>query len=109
MFYIVYIKEAHPIDLWQTASNERDHVLLRSPRSESERFEDAGQCVRRLGVRIPAVIDGMEDKTEAAYTGWPERLYVVARGGRIVYKSAAGPYGFLPREMETHLHQLLAP
>ena len=106
-FYIVYIKEAHPVDLWQTASNERDHVLLHSPRTDADRFENAGQCVRKLGIQIPVVIDGLEDRTEVAYTGWPERLYVVARGGRIVYKSAAGPYGFSPKEMANHLRELL--
>jgi len=89
-------------------SNERDHVLLHSPRTEAERFDNASQCVRKLGIQIPALIDGLADRTEAAYTGWPERLYVVARGGRIVYKSAAGPYGFSPPEMERSLRQLLA-
>ena len=106
-FYIVYIKEAHPVDLWQTASNERDHVLLESPRTDADRFGNASLCVRNLGIRIPALIDGIEDRTELTYTGWPERLYVIARGGRIVYKSAAGPYGFLPKEMEVHLQKLL--
>ena len=83
-------------------------MLLHSPRTADERFENAGQCVRKLGIQVPAVIDGLEDRTEFAYTGWPERLYVVARGGQIVYKSAAGPFGFLPREMEGHLQKLLA-
>jgi len=106
-FYIVYIKEAHPVDLWQTAANPRDGVLLSSPRTEGERFENASQCVRKLGIRIPALIDGIEDATENAYTGWPERLYVIAPGGRIVYKSGAGPYGFSPKAMEPHLRQVL--
>jgi iodothyronine deiodinase-like protein len=108
-FYIVYIQEAHPVDLWQTASNERDNVLLRSPRTEADRFENASQCVRKLGVRIPALIDGMDDKTEHVYTGWPERLYVIAPGGRIVYKSEAGPYGFSPKVMEVQLRRVLQP
>jgi hypothetical protein len=107
-FYIIYIKEAHPIDLWQMPSNERDKVLLHSPRTEGERFENAGQCVRKLGIRIPALIDGIEDGVEQAYTGWPERLYVIAPGGHITYKSGAGPFGFAPKEMEAHLCQLLA-
>jgi type I thyroxine 5'-deiodinase len=87
-------------------SNNRDHVLLRSPRTEAERFDVAGQCVRKLGIRIPAVIDSLADRTEAAYTGWPERLYVIARGGRIVYKSTPGPFGFSPSELEPYLHNL---
>jgi len=65
--------------------------------------------VRKLGVRIPALIDGIDDKTEQVYTGWPERLYVVAPGGRIVYKSEAGPYGFSPKAMELALHRVLQP
>ena len=105
-FYIVYIKEAHPVDLWQMPSNERDHVLLYSPRTDADRFENAGQCVRKLGIRIPALIDGIDDRTELAYTGWPERLYVIAPGGRIVYKSAPGPFGFKPKTMETYLSKV---
>lgn len=82
-FYIVYIKEAHPIDLWQVPSNVREHVALYSPHNNSERLENAGQCVRRLGIRIPALVDSIEDRVEQAYTGWPDRLYVIAPGGRI--------------------------
>ena len=105
-FYIVYIKEAHPIDLWQMPSNERDHVLLYSPRTDGERFENAGQCVRKLGIRIPALVDSVADRVEQAYTGWPERLYVIAKGGRIAYKSGAGPFGFAPKDMENHLQRV---
>lgn len=97
------------MDLWQTPSNERDKVLLHSPRTEAERFDNAGQCVRKLGIRIPALIDSMNDQTEHTYTGWPERLYVIARGGRIVYKSEAGPYGFFPAAMELALRRVLQP
>ena len=104
-FYIVYIKEAHPVDLWQMPSNELDHLLLYSPRTDAERFENAGQCVRKLGIRIPALIDGIDDRTEVAYTGWPERLYVIAPGGCIVYKSEPGPFGFKPKIMETYLRK----
>jgi len=84
-------------------------VLLRSPRTDADRFENASQCVRKLGIRIPALIDGVDDTTERVYTGWPERLYVIAPGGRIVYKSQAGPYGFSPKTMESRLRQVLSP
>lgn len=84
-------------------SNEREHVLLYSPHTDGERFENAGQCVRKLGIRIPALIDSVEDRVEQAYTAWPDRLYVIAPGGRVVYKSGAGPFGFRPKELETYL------
>jgi type I thyroxine 5'-deiodinase len=90
----VYIQEAHPTDLWTQEANVRDGVLFASPRSNEERGETAATCVRRLGIRIPAILDGIDNKTERAYTGWPDRLYLVGRDGRIKYKSAPGPFGF---------------
>ncbi len=105
---MVYIKEAHPIDLWQMQSNERDHVLLYSPRTDGERFDNAGQCVRKLGIRIPALIDTVQDRVEQAYTGWPDRLYLIAQGGRIAYKSPPGPFGFTPKALESQLTRLVA-
>jgi hypothetical protein len=34
-------------------------------------------CVRKLGIQIPAVIDEFGNSTEQAYTGWPDRLYLI--------------------------------
>ncbi|HBY59151.1 MAG TPA: hypothetical protein DEH78_04980, partial [Solibacterales bacterium] len=93
-FYVVYIQEAHPTDLWQLPSNVRDGVLFASPQSDQERATTASACVRKLGIRIPALIDGIGDSVEAMYTGWPDRIYVIDRRGRIAFKSAPGPYGF---------------
>jgi len=88
-------------------SNQRDGVLLASPRTDADRFENASQCVRKLGIHIPALIDGIGDGTERSYTGWPDRLYVIGSGGRVLYKSAPGPFGFSPKTMEPQLRQAL--
>ncbi len=48
------------------------------------------------------------NKAENAYAAWPERLYVVAAGGRIVYRGRLGPFGFEPAEMEKALAKHLA-
>lgn len=95
-FYVVYIEEAHPTDLWQMESNVRANVLFRSPRSDQERNETASACVRNLGIRIPALRDGIANIVERAYTGWPDRLYLIGRDGRVRFKSAPGPFGFHP-------------
>ena len=105
-FYVVYIQEAHPTDAWQTASNLRDKVIFASPRTAEERAEIAGACVRNLGIEIPALLDSTANTTEAAYTGWPDRLYVVDREGRIAFKSAAGPFGFYPQGVQETLARL---
>ena len=106
-FYVVYIQEAHPVDLWQMQSNVKENVLVKSTKTLEERSQAAGSCVLRLGINIPAVIDGPDDRVERAYTGWPDRLYVIDRDGRIAFKSAAGPFGFEPEKVEATLKRLL--
>jgi type I thyroxine 5'-deiodinase len=80
-------------------SNVRDGVLFRSPKDELERAFVAGACVRKLGIKFPAMIDSLENQAESAYTGWPDRLYLIGRGGRVLYKSKPGPYGFHPQDL----------
>lgn len=89
-------------------ANLRDGVLLANPKSAAERGEAAQACVRKLGLEMPAVVDGMDNAVESAYTAWPDRLYVIGRDGRIVAKSAAGPYGFKPDEAEAALQRAIA-
>lgn len=98
-FYAVYILEAHPTDVWEMQSNVRDNVLFRSPRDEEERASVAGTCVRRLGIKFPAVVDSFDNQVENAYTGWPDRLYLIGSNGRVLYKSKPGPFGFHPDDL----------
>ena len=105
----MYIQEAHPTDLWQLPTNIRDGVLFESPRTDGERNETASACVRKLGIRIPALRDSIANQTERAYTGWPDRLYLIARGGRVVFKSAPGPYGFEPGALAQALQSVAPP
>jgi len=104
---VVYIQEAHPSDAWQMPSNLKDNVVFASPKSSEERTEIAGLCVLRLGIQFPALVDGIENNTEAAYTGWPDRLYVIDRDGRVAFKSAPGPFGFEPAGVEQTLVRLI--
>ena len=104
---MVYITEAHPSDVWQMQSNIKDQVVFASPRSEDERSEIAGTCVRKLGIEIPAVLDEFGNSTEFAYTGWPDRLYLINASGRIVYKSKPGPFGFNPDDLQAALKKVV--
>jgi hypothetical protein len=106
-FYIVYIQEAHPTDLWTTESNVKDGVLFRSAHTGAERGATASACVRNLGIHIPAILDGIDNKTERAYTGWPDRLYLVGTDGRVAFKTAPGPYGFSAKGLEQTLQRLV--
>ena len=105
-FYAVYILEAHPTDVWQMESNVKENVLFASPKNEEEREYVAGACVRKLGIKFPAVIDGFTNTTEKAYTGWPDRLYLIGSDGKVLFKSRPGPFGFKPEQLEAALKKL---
>jgi Iodothyronine deiodinase len=105
-FLAVYILEAHPSDVWQMESNIKDKVVFASPKDYEERSLVAGACVRKLGIKFPAVIDGFENSTEKAYTGWPDRIYLIDAKGRVAYKSRPGPFGFKPEELRSALERL---
>ena len=100
---MVYISEAHPSDVWQMKSNIEDKVVFASPKSEDERQNVAGMCVRKLGITVPAVLDEFGNSTEGNYTAWPDRLYLIGRDGKVVYKSKPGPFGFSADELEKAL------
>jgi hypothetical protein len=89
------------------SSNVADGVLFVSPQSSDERAETAAMCVVKLAVKLPALVDGIDNRTERAYAGWPDRLYVISTDGRIRYKSAPGPFGFSTADLETGIEQVV--
>jgi hypothetical protein len=103
----VYIQEAHPVDLWQVSSNVTDGVLFASPQTSGQRVETAETCVVKLAIKMPALVDGIDNRIERAYTGWPDRLYVIGTDGRVRYKSAPGPFGFSTAALAQHLEKML--
>jgi type I thyroxine 5'-deiodinase len=106
-FYVVYIREAHTSDVWQDPDNLDDHVVFASPKSFDERSEMGQLCVVKLGIKFPAVVDNFDNVTERAYSGWPDRLYVIDRDGRVSFKSDPGPFGFKPQGVEDTLRRIV--
>jgi type I thyroxine 5'-deiodinase len=104
----VYIAEAHPSDIWQMQSNIKERVIFRNPTTPEERQDVAISCVRKLRIKIPALIDGIDNRVEQQYTAWPDRLFVVGRNGTLRYKSEPGPFGFDPKKLEAALRDSLA-
>ena len=88
-------------------SNIKDKVVFASPKNAEERALVAGSCVRKLGIKFPAVLDEFGNSTERAYTGWPDRLYLIDKGGRVAYKSKPGPFGFKPDDLRAALAKLV--
>lgn len=75
-------------------------MVYEDPKVYEDRAELASTCAVNLGIEFPALVDGIDNATEQAYTGWPDRLYLIDKDGRVAYKSAAGPFGFKPADLE---------
>ena len=106
-FFIVYIREAHPTDGWQSGSNTREKILVEQPKTYDQRLDVAKTMCSKLEISIPTLIDGIDNKVGSAYAGMPDRLYLVGRNGRIAYKGARGPFGFRPTELEAAIQKEL--
>jgi len=88
-------------------TNIRDQVVFASPKDEDERESVAGTCVRKLGIEFPAVVDKFSNSTEQAYTGWPDRIYLIDGQGKVRFKSRPGPFGFKPDQLRAALERWL--
>ncbi len=86
--------------------NEEDGILFADPTDLVGKTAIATSCVVDLGIEFPALVDPVDNRTELAYTAWPERIYLVGTDGRIILKTQPGPYGFEPDELEAELEKL---
>ncbi len=89
------------------ASNDQAGVKVKQPTTAKERTAVARTCCTSLGITMPMVVDEMDDRVGHAYSGMPDRLYVLDADGRVVYKGGRGPFGFKVGEMEQALAMLL--
>ncbi len=96
MFFLVYVREAHPID----GKMPGTFGLVEDPVTDAERLDVAGTCVEELDLPMPALVDRVDDKVGKAYGGWPDRLYLVGKDGKVAYAGARGPQGFDPDAWE---------
>ena len=106
-FRAIYIREAHPTDGWTLASNDKVGIRVEQPKSLEERCKVAALCDSALAMGLPLLVDDLEDTVGRAYSGFPDRLYLIDRDGKVVHKSGRGPFGFRTRELEQSLVMLL--
>jgi type I thyroxine 5'-deiodinase len=90
------------------AINEEEKIVYEDPKQYEDRVSIANACAVNLGIELPALVDTIDNSTEAAYTAWPDRLYIVGRDGHIKFKSKAGPFGFKTDALAEGLAQELA-
>jgi type I thyroxine 5'-deiodinase len=91
------------------AVNLKDNVVFAMPTTLEARAEVGATCVKDLKIDVPMIVDEIDNRTERAYTAWPDRLYVLDAAGRVAYKSAAGPFGFKIEPVAEALAALAGP
>jgi hypothetical protein len=84
-------------------SNDKAGIAFAQPTTKAGRTDVAGQCCQALKITMPLLVDELDDRVGRAYSGMPDRIYVIGRDGRVVYKAGRGPFGFNPGEMEQAL------
>src|SRR5438034_1013685 len=106
-FLAVYVREAHPSDGWTLPSNDKVGITIAQPQTAAERTAVAQKCCAALEITMPMVVDTLDDRVGHAYSGMPDRLYVIDKAGRVAYQGGRGPFGFKAGEMEQALIMLL--
>ena len=96
---MVYIKEAHAIDSRMPGRGGRGPII-EDPITTVERQKVAQTCVVKLDLEmIPAVLDRIDNKVNDAYQGWPDRLFLVGRDGKMAFSGGRGPGGFITSQL----------
>lgn len=88
-------------------SNERVGVSVAQPTTQAARNLVASQCCQALKLTMPLLVDTIDDQVNRAYSGSPDRLYLIDRAGKVTYKGGRGPFGYKPRELEQTLLMML--
>ena len=107
-FLLIYIHEAHPSDGWQTPQNLYDAIVYGAPTDDDERAEIANACQIDLDLKMPMLVDGIDNAVEDAYVSEPIRMYIIDRDGILTFNGAPGPAGFNPDDWEAAIQQQLA-
>jgi len=94
-FYFVYTREAHAID----SDRPTPRSAVEQPLTTEERRKVAKDFLKDSKLKLPALLDGIDDAAATAYASLPDRMYLVGRDGKIAYAGGRGPRGFKPDEL----------
>ena len=92
-FYIVYISEAH-------AEDDKHPVPYAKKLGIKEHKTYADRCVvasllkRDKKLTIHCLVDEIDNRVEKIYKGWPDRVFLIRKDGRLGVAGMRGPWGF---------------
>lgn len=98
------MREAHATDSFRPAK----HVEIEQPKTWERRLEVARKCGAAVSLKIPQLVDDLQDTVARAYNALPDRLFILGADGKVAYRGERGPRGFKVPELEKALARLLA-
>lgn len=107
-FYLVYIREAHPHDGWRVPNNLIENINYYEPTTDEERTEVASACQIGLDIKMPMLIDRIDNDVDNKYVGLPMRMFLVDANGKIAFAGKKGPFGWDDEAFEQALIKLIS-
>ena len=80
-------------------------MIYETPNSDDDRAEIAGVCQINQDIRLPMLLDGIDNDIENKYISAPIRLFVIDPDGKITFNGAPGPQGFDPGAWEVAIKE----
>lgn len=100
-FALVYIREAHP---GSRIPGINAGETINQTETLAGRMKLAAEFARELKLTLPVLVDKEDNKVNAAYAGWPNRLVVVGVDGKLAYVEKQGA-SFMPSATAEWLKQ----
>jgi len=90
-FVFVYIIEAHAQDEWPICSARWSPtgkpILYNQTRTLEDRTRAASDFARDFKMKMPIIMDDMDNSFEKHYAPWPFRIFIVDPSNTLLYKS----------------------
>jgi type I thyroxine 5'-deiodinase len=83
-------------------------VQIAPAASVEQKRDYAMMCQRKLSLRFPAVVDGLDNAAERAYAAWPSRVYVISAGGVVRYSSGLTEEEFDRAALESAIQSVIS-
>lgn len=75
-FAAVYIVEAHAVDEWPVG----DKLQIKQPNTDVERCSIARAFAKQYELRMPMLVDNIDNHFNESFAAWPIRFFVIRNG-----------------------------
>ena len=81
--------------------------MVEDPIALAERQALAVTCTEFMELGMDGLVDTMDDMVNLTYGGWPNRLYLVGKDGKITYAGGQGPFNYNTGELKAAIEEEL--